>query len=71
MRRPGIIVRVVRDKGFGFLRDAQGDAVEYFFHRSAAACDWDRIADGAAVTFVPSAGPKGPRAEDVQLVATA
>jgi|KBSSwiStaDraftv2_1062776.scaffolds.fasta_scaffold145942_3 Cold shock proteins len=64
--RHGTLKRVVRDKGFGFIADGQG--AEYFFHRTAAAFDLDDVAEGAAVTFLPSSGSKGPRAEDVRLV---
>lgn len=59
----GTVVRVVADKGFGFL--AGPDGTEYFFHRSAAAIDFDTLTVGNVVTFVPTQGPKGPRAERV------
>lgn len=66
-RRTGNIKRLVRDKGFGFIADAEG--AEYFFHRTAAAnFQIDEVHEGAAVSFLPSQGPKGPRAEDVRLV---
>jgi len=63
--RHGTLKRVVRDKGFGFIADGQG--AEYFFHRSAADFDLEAVDEGAAVTFLPSSGPKGPRAEEVRL----
>lgn len=63
----GTIKKVVRDKGFGFLQGANG--TEYFFHRSACA-DFERVFEGAAVRFVEGqAGPKGPRADRVELMA--
>lgn len=63
----GKIVRIVRDKGFGFLRGE--DNKEYFFHRSAVKnADWDTLAEGSEVSeFEDASGPKGPRAEDVFL----
>jgi CspA family cold shock protein len=63
----GEIVRLVAGKGFGFLRDASGN--ELFFHHSAVKppARFDALVEGQAVTFVPGSGPKGPRAEDVQV----
>jgi len=59
----GSVVRLIPPKGYGFL--AGPDGTEYFFHRSAAALDFDTLRAGDVVTFVPSKGPKGPRAERV------
>jgi cold shock CspA family protein len=61
-RLPGTIARLFIDKGFGFLKAADG--VEYFFHRSAIA-EFLTLVEGDAVTFEPTIGPKGPRAESV------
>jgi len=67
--RQGTLKRIVRDKGFGFIADGQG--AEYFFHRSAADFELETVDEGAEVTFLPSSGPKGLRAEDVRLVPSA
>lgn len=64
-RQQGKVVRLVADRGFGFIRATEG--TELFFHRSACD-DWPAYREGAAVTFVPGQGAKGPRAEDVALV---
>lgn len=63
----GKIVRLVRDKGFGFLRGSDGK--EYFFHRSAIQnAEWDSVQEGAPISqFIDADGPKGPRAESVFL----
>lgn len=62
----GSVVRVMNDKGFGFIKDAEGK--EYFFHRSAVQQGyWESVQTGMNVTFLARAGEKGPRAEDVQL----
>ncbi len=62
----GTIKRLVSDKGFGFI--AASDGNEYFFHQSACAgCQFDELRAGQAVTFEKGQGPKGPRAENVQL----
>ena len=58
----GTVVRLVEDKGFGFI--AGPDGREYFFHRSAAP-EFDRLEAGSAVHFVATEAPKGPRAESV------
>lgn len=60
----GTIVRLVNDRGFGFVRDNTGH--EYFFHRSACP-DFDDLTNGRTVTFLPGQGPKGLRAEAVEL----
>ena len=62
----GTIKRLVSDKGFGFI--AAGAGNEYFFHNSACTgVRFDELREGQAVTFERGQGPKGPRAENVQL----
>ena len=62
----GTIKKVVSDRGFGFI--AAEDGKEYFFHRDglAPSIDFDRLVGGESVTFEVEAGPKGPRAVQVQ-----
>lgn len=62
----GTIKRVISDRGFGFIVDADGN--EYFFHRDklAAGLDFDRLVGGESVTFEVESSPKGARAVDVQ-----
>ena len=63
----GTIARLVRDRGFGFVRDKQG--TEYFFHRSGCVPDplaFDTLTEGSRVTFeIDDKGDKGPRAKHV------
>lgn len=61
----GVVKRIVRDKGFGFIAPNRGGP-EFFFHRSDCA-DFESLGDGTPVTFVPGDGPKGPRASQVQI----
>lgn len=62
----GTIKRLVSDKGFGFV--AAGDGTEYFFHQSACnGVRFDELREGQTVSFDKGQGPKGPRAENVQL----
>lgn len=60
----GTIVRLMYDKGFGFIRRQGG--VEYFFHRSALVdLDFNLLQTGQLVTFEEGSGLKGPRASKV------
>jgi CspA family cold shock protein len=59
----GTVKKVVADRGFGFVKDGQGQ--EYFFHRSSCR-DFDTLQEGDRVTFDIGQSPKGPRAEDVK-----
>lgn len=61
----GTVVRIIENKGFAFIKDERGE--EYFCHRSACA-NFNDLSMGAAVTFTPSTGPKGLRAEAVTVL---
>jgi CspA family cold shock protein len=62
----GTIQRLVTEKGFGFI--AAADGKEYFFHSSACTgTPFDSLVQGQAVSFDIGQGPKGPRAENVQV----
>jgi len=61
----GTIQRVVRDRGFGFIRSSDGQ--EVFFHRnSLQQMDFDGLKEGEAVEFELERGEKGPRAANVR-----
>ena len=63
-------IRTLRvDKGFGFIKSAEGQ--DYFFHQSAIY--GEGIADlreGDGVEFEVSESPKGPRAANVKRTTT-
>jgi CspA family cold shock protein len=64
----GTIKRVVRDRGFGFIRDDAGQ--EWFFQRSAVAQGaFDELAEGQRVSFDEEESAKGPRAGNVRAEA--
>jgi len=63
-------IRTLRvDKGFGFIKDAQGK--EYFFHQSAISGEGiNDVREGDTVEFDEGNGPKGLRAENVRRTST-
>ena len=64
----GRIKKMVRERGFGFIRGDDGK--EVFFHRSGlAGSDYDNLAEGDAVEYVIQEGPRGARAENVRGIA--
>ena len=63
----GKVKKLVRDRGFGFVRGDDGK--EVFFHRSGlAATDYDSLSEGDVVEYVVQEGPRGARAENVRTV---
>ncbi len=63
----GKIKKLVRDRGFGFVRGDDGK--EVFFHRSGlGATDYDSLSEGDIVEYVVQEGPRGARAENVRSV---
>jgi CspA family cold shock protein len=68
-RSKGRIKKMVRDRGFGFIRGEDGK--EVFFHRSGLnGADYDALSEGDAVEYVIQEGPRGARAEHVRSVGT-
>ena len=61
----GTIKRLVRDRGFGFIRDDGGQ--EWFFHRSAVtAGSFEELSEGQRVSFDEEPSAKGPRAGNIR-----
>ncbi len=61
----GTIKRIILDRGFGFIRSADGK--EIFFHRSSLEeLNFDSLKEGQKVEFEMENGPKGPRAVGVR-----
>jgi len=61
----GKIKKMVRDRGFGFIRGDDGK--EVFFHRSGLnAAEYDALGEGDTVEYVVQEGPRGARAENVR-----
>jgi len=54
------------DKGFGFI---ECEGKDYFVHFSAIKSEgFKSLKEGTKVSFKASRGPKGPQAEDVQVI---
>lgn len=63
----GIVVRLMSEKGFGFIKDPKTN-IEYFFHRSACKnVRFDELEEGREVTFEDVDADRGPRAEDIYV----
>ena len=61
----GTIKRLVRDRGFGFIRDDGGQ--EWFFHRSSVNVgSFDQLNEGQRVSFDEEPSAKGPRAGNIR-----
>lgn len=60
----GQVLRLIPDKGFGFIRG--NDGREYFFHRSAVGADFEMLTPGQTVQFDEQPSDKGPRAGRVR-----
>jgi CspA family cold shock protein len=60
----GTIKRLVRDRGFGFIRDDAGQ--EWFFHRSSVEGSFEQLTEGQRVNFDEEPSAKGPRAGNVR-----
>lgn len=64
-RSKGRVKKMVRERGFGFIRGEDGK--EVFFHRSGMQTgDYDSIGEGDVVEYVIQEGPRGARAEHVR-----
>ena len=66
----GKIKKLVRERGFGFVRGDDGR--EVFFHRSGLGpADYDALSEGDVVEYVVQEGPRGARAENVRSIGEA
>ena len=66
----GRIKKMVRERGFGFIRGEDGK--EVFFHRSGLnASDYDSLNEGDLVEYQIQEGPRGARAQNVREVSDA
>ena len=63
----GVIRRLVKDRGFGFIKSDDGQ--DLFFHRSELrGVTFDLLKEGESVEFKEGEGPKGPKAVNIKLI---
>lgn len=60
-------IKKLTDKGFGFIEGERGDI--FFHHSSLEGTTFESLREGQQVEFEEGRGPKGPRAENVKVVA--
>jgi cold shock protein len=64
----GKIKKLVRERGFGFISDTDGN--EVFFHQSSLIdVKFEGLSEEQTVEFEVEKSPKGPRAINVKVVA--
>ena len=63
----GEIKKLIRDRGFGFIRAEDGN--EVFFHHSSleGGTEYDSLEEGSKVEFSVERGPKGQRATNMRV----
>ena len=60
-------IKRLTDKGFGFI--SNGSDKDMFFHSTnLEGVRYEELREGQRVTYNVGQGPKGPRAENVQVV---
>ncbi len=68
----GVVVKLITEKGFGFIQPEGGEK-DLFFHARSVVGDvvYDELQEGDKVTFELEDGPKGQSAINVEKVASA
>jgi cold shock protein len=60
-------IKRLTDKGFGFIDT--GTSQDMFFHSSnVVGTSYEQLREGQRVSYTEGRGPKGPRAENVQVI---
>lgn len=59
-------IKRVTDRGFGFI-STDSDSDIFFHSSSLVGVSFDELREGQSVSYDVGRGPKGPRAENVQL----
>lgn len=65
----GSIVRLIRDRGFGFVRDESGSEI-FFHHSTLPPGEFDALQEGQQIEFDIENDPRGrgQRAGNVRLI---
>jgi len=67
-RETGTVERFMDDKGFGFIKPDRGGKDVFVHHSAISGSGFKTLAQGARVEFDLIQDPKGPRAENVDLI---
>ena len=62
----GKVKKVISDKGFGFI-EGEGGSDIFFHHSAVVGTTIEQLQEGQQVSYDKGQGPKGPRAENVEL----
>jgi cold shock CspA family protein/ribosome-associated translation inhibitor RaiA len=63
----GLVVRLFREQGYGFIQSSNGQEI-YFHKNSLPANDFDRLEIGTGVQWHEEQGDKGPQASTVRII---
>lgn len=63
----GVVVRLFREQGYGFIKGRDGQEV-YFHKNSLPGDDFERLEIGTGVQWMEEEGDKGPQASTVRIV---
>lgn len=67
-RVTGTVQRFMDEKGFGFIKPDEGEKDVFVHHTALGGAGFKSLAPGQRVEFDLVQDPKGPRAENVEVV---
>jgi cold shock protein len=67
-RQRGTVERFMNEKGFGFIKPADGGKDIFVHHSSIGGSGYKSLTPGQQVEFDLVQDPKGPRADNVEVV---
>jgi cold shock protein len=67
-REKGTVERFMEDKGFGFIKPDNGGKDVFVHHSAIGGSGFKSLSQGQRVEFELKQDPKGPRAENLELL---